>query len=776
MTPAGLVRRAWFRCLLACGLLLMLCGALPLAAEEGVPAPLIVAQDHAWPPFAFLGSDGEPQGALIEVWQDIGERLDRPVEFLLLDWPDTIEAVKDGRAHVHGGLFRSREREIFLDFGEPLLPLSSYVFVTGNLMAESVEQLEGITVGATSGSYELEVMRERYPEIPIRTFDNNDLMVRAALRGELEAFVADYPVGLYLLDRHGDPTRFRPMSRLYAEHLLFAVAAGEGDLRRELNRAVQDLGPEGVRRSAQLWVRSETVEVMPGWIWPLLPLVVLGPAIGVLYRDQRLLKRRVAEQTRELEEREALFRTLSDSSAAGVFICVGDTIRAANRAMARLVGVPIKQLLNKPYLSLVPEEDRAHIRERVERIVTEGKDVGRYEDRVLHRDGHIVWVEVMASRALYRGQPALVGTLVDITERKRFEQIRARQLGIQNLLAEASSMFIQTDVDGIDAVIDFLLSESGQMLQANRAYLFQFWGDGTYMTNTHEWCAPDAESVFEECQNLRVADMPWWQEQMEVRIWRHDLLWIPDLNELPSTAEAERHFLGSQGVRSMLCVPVGRQGQVTGFFGFDYFTPQDFSSDELQSLLLLSGLLTEALERNRLDRALRHESRTDGLTGLFNRRYLDARLASLLLDDPGEPFALAMLDLDHFKDLNDAHGHLAGDAVLKSVAKTLRRGQRRQDVVVRYGGEEFAILMPAANVDDAVQAANRFIEAVREMVCRYDGREFRITASAGVAASCELQHGQDSARALLAMADRRLYRAKALGRDRVCGDDGEGGV
>ncbi|MCK8517156.1 diguanylate cyclase [Methylonatrum kenyense] len=765
-------RQRWPRLGLLLLVPLLVLAPVPLAVADE-PEPLVVAQDHAWPPFAFEDQRGEPQGALIEVWQDIGRQLDRPVEFLLVDWGDSIEAVRDGRADVHGGLFQSPERERFLEFGADLLPLSTYLFVIGNLMVESVEELTGMPVGVVDGSFEREFMRSEYPQLRLQSFKNNDAMVRAAMDGELEAFAADYPVALYLLDRHGDPARFRPMTRLYAQQLKFAVAGGNSALRDSIDAAVADLGDEGIRRSAQRWVRTETVEVVPGWLWPLLTVLVLGTAVAVLFRDQRLLKRRVAEKTATLEEREALFRTLADSSAVGLFIGVDGKTRAVNHAMADLFGVSRSQLVGHSFLPYVHPEDRERVRQRVQRIMDGELEGGRFEDRLVRPDGRVVWVESVVRQAVYEGRPALAGTVIDITERKRYEQARARLDGVQRLSTEVSSLFLKSSVNDIHAGIDYLLREAGQLMGAQRAYVFRFLDGGRIMTNTHEWCAAGVRSVFDECQNLVVADMPWWQSQMRERIHRFNPLMIPELNELPEEAAAEKQFLGSQDIRALLCVPIGHQGRVSGFLGFDYLEPQAFSGEESHLMLTLAGLLTEALERNRTDRALLRESRTDALTGLYNRRYLDARLQELIADgEAGVPsFALAMVDLDHFKEFNDTHGHQAGDALLRSVSTTLRQNQRSDDVVVRYGGEEFAVLIGDVTIDEAVQAASRYIDALRSMVCRWRGNTFRLTASAGVAASSEFAPGQVTADALIALADHRLYRAKRAGRDQVCGDD-----
>ncbi|GAH88539.1 unnamed protein product, partial [marine sediment metagenome] len=129
--------------------------------------------------------------------------------------------------------------------------------------------------------------------------------------------------------------------------------------------------------------------------------------------------------------------------------------------------------------------------------------------------------------------------------------------------------------------------------------------------------------------------------------------------------------------------------------------------------------------------------------------------------------ALLMLDLDHFKEFNDRWGHQAGDTALRRVAAAAQSCVRNSDLVARYGGEEFVvILVEIRSREDAVQAAERIRQAVRSRpVAEKDGRSLRISTSAGVA---HYPEDASTAHDLVAAADAALYRAKALGRDRVC--------
>jgi diguanylate cyclase (GGDEF)-like protein len=168
-------------------------------------------------------------------------------------------------------------------------------------------------------------------------------------------------------------------------------------------------------------------------------------------------------------------------------------------------------------------------------------------------------------------------------------------------------------------------------------------------------------------------------------------------------------------------------------------------------------------------RAMEHVERLaarDGLTGLYNRRTFDDYLARTLAVEErrGGRFATVLLDLDHFKKLNDTYGHPAGDAALRNAARVLERQLRKGDQAARYGGEEFAVILPGADEDGALQIAERVRRALEKDPVIFEGARISITASLGVAVWPV--DGKDAA-ALLASADRALYAAKQAGRNRV---------
>ncbi len=181
------------------------------------------------------------------------------------------------------------------------------------------------------------------------------------------------------------------------------------------------------------------------------------------------------------------------------------------------------------------------------------------------------------------------------------------------------------------------------------------------------------------------------------------------------------------------------------------------------------GLHAENAAMQQQNAELKINATLDSLTGLKNRRAYDedALREWERAKRMQRPLALLMVDIDHFKKVNDTHGHACGDRVLVGVAGELKRLVRRYDLVFRFGGEEFVILLPECDADCALLAADRYREAIARMELPIHDGVLKITASFGLALTQPPKF--QSLDELLQEADQRLYQAKNEGRNRVCG-------
>jgi diguanylate cyclase (GGDEF)-like protein len=232
-------------------------------------------------------------------------------------------------------------------------------------------------------------------------------------------------------------------------------------------------------------------------------------------------------------------------------------------------------------------------------------------------------------------------------------------------------------------------------------------------------------------------------------------LFLADPADQPVTSPV---LLALSGARSLLFQPVALGGAVLAVLAVAWEERVDSVSDQrAATVALLADETAVALDTEAMLARLEHRAATDALTGLPNRRAWDQALPALLDDArlAGTPLTVAIADLDHFKDFNDTRGHQAGDEMLRRFAGHCADALRGHDLVARWGGEEFAVALPACGPDTATRVLERL---------RTDLPEGQ-TCSVGFA----VWDGAESAEDLLARADAALYTAKSLGRDTLCG-------
>jgi diguanylate cyclase (GGDEF)-like protein len=255
----------------------------------------------------------------------------------------------------------------------------------------------------------------------------------------------------------------------------------------------------------------------------------------------------------------------------------------------------------------------------------------------------------------------------------------------------------------------------------------------------------------------------------------------------PQLAHLERPWLGAfhkadhelllPGIArpgSLALIPLRRHEQLDGVLVFCSSDPFRFTQELASDFLAHLGLVAAICIENAVNRArLLRSGHTDFLTGFHNRRYLHARLREELAraQRARQSIVCLMIDLDHFKRINDQYGHLAGDAVLREVAQRIDAEMRISDTGARFGGDEFALVLSEAGINDGERVAGRVLHAVRDApVAISKTVSETVTLSIGVAAATPGPGMRDYkvlAERLMAEADAALYRAKSAGRNRI---------
>jgi two-component system cell cycle response regulator len=237
-------------------------------------------------------------------------------------------------------------------------------------------------------------------------------------------------------------------------------------------------------------------------------------------------------------------------------------------------------------------------------------------------------------------------------------------------------------------------------------------------------------------------------------------------------------FPGSAGLASVALIPLMHRRRLFGSINLGSVDAGRFTRGHATDFLAHLGVIASFSIENGVNRArLLRSGFTDVLTGWHNRRYLQLRLAEELARARRDRAHLAclMLDVDHFKRINDSFGHVAGDAVLRELANRIDAEVRASDVSARYGGEEFVILLPRTEASAAVGLAERIRRAVSASPCPLPGGStVAVTASIGIAAvqpGVKAKDLKTLGEALIARADVALYRAKSAGRNQVAVDE-----
>lgn len=228
------------------------------------------------------------------------------------------------------------------------------------------------------------------------------------------------------------------------------------------------------------------------------------------------------------------------------------------------------------------------------------------------------------------------------------------------------------------------------------------------------------------------------------------------------------HFFG-EPPEQYLCLPVVAHGETLGVVTIECQSAEAvaMTATREESVISLAEMAAMAISGLRLRERLERQSIRDGMTGLFNRSFMEVALERELhrAARQQKDLALMMVDIDHFKQFNDTFGHEAGDVVLRQVAESLRLGVRTEDIVCRFGGEEFVIILPEITMESAAERAELLRRQVEDLVLRYHGQPLRqVTISIGLAMSPQ---NSEVAEDLLRCADRAMYAAKHRGRNRV---------
>ena len=305
----------------------------------------------------------------------------------------------------------------------------------------------------------------------------------------------------------------------------------------------------------------------------------------------------------------------------------------------------------------------------------------------------------------------------------------------------------------MDQAVMHIFEQLNQVVPYDSASVQLLEGDELLIVGGHGWSNPD------EVLGLRFpvkGDNP-----------NHVVMETGKPYYLPEAREAYKKFSEPphDHIRSWLGVPLIVQDKTIGLLAIDSMEPNHFKEEGIQTAMEFANQVAIALENARIFRDTQTQAITDALTGVYNRRGL-FELGEYEFDRArriNRPFSVMLFDIDHFKQVNDKHGHAVGDQVLHYLAMRCQQNSRTTDLVTRYGGEEFVLLLPETNLDAAYMIAERLRQSIMNMPIITDAGGIQITVSAGVSEA----NNTDTLTDLIEKADAALYKAKKKGRNCV---------
>lgn len=469
---------------------------------------------------------------------------------------------------------------------------------------------------------------------------------------------------------------------------------------------------------------------------------------------------------------EIRFRRLFESAKDGILILNADTgkITEANSFLRGLLGYSENELLGKELWEIGLFEDLERSQAAFKELQSKG--YVRYEDLPLKtKDGKEREVEFISNVYQSGGERVIQCNIRDITDRKIVEKALAQtneslKLSITQLAERNHEIGLLSEMGdslhtcvSLDEAYRVVARFGVQLFPDTQGVLYTMKASQNVVEVAIEWGGPlsgEQEFAPNDCVSLRRGRV-------------HAIYGEDSISNLTC-----QHV--DQPVSNYVCAPMIAYGEIQGILHLRSVGGKvgsaETSSNPFDKLKLgLAGTIADyiglALANLKLRETLRHYSIHDPVTNLYNRRYmqeaLERELRRAIRDQ--RPLGVLMIDIDHFKKLNDSFGHEAGDAVLSALGNLLKMQTRSNDIPCRYGGEEFLIILPKIPLQECVKRAEKLREEVKRLEVQLGSQSLpHISISVGVS---EFPDHGDNVDDLLKVADNALYSAKAAGRDRI---------
>jgi diguanylate cyclase (GGDEF)-like protein/PAS domain S-box-containing protein len=459
-----------------------------------------------------------------------------------------------------------------------------------------------------------------------------------------------------------------------------------------------------------------------------------------------------------LEDSEKRNTSLIENSAIPVAIIHAETLHAlyANLRLYTLFDSSELELASR---SIADFFERVGEVQRIIRLTRKNGFISDYEAPLVTGSNKVIWVLVSASSMPYQEQDAFIFSFNDITARKIVEETEKQERVFSEALR--SSVAALNSSLNLDEVLDRILASLQKVIPHDTANIMLVDENGiARVVRAHGYEVAGFVDIWTS-SHIQVLEIP---NLLKMAVSGSPLV-IPDTLKEPGWIDYE----GTGWVRSYIGAPILIKGKVVGYINLDSSKEKAFNRSQAERLQIFADQAAIAIDNARMFEKMEQMAIIDMLTGLYNRRHF-LELAEREYERYqryDNPFSIIMMDLDHFKLVNDNYGHQAGDCVLQQLSSIFASSLRKMDIPGRMGGEEFIIMLPQTELKQAVYVAERIRAKIEANPFDSDEHTLNVTASLGVAT---MTKEITSLQALISAADKLMYKAKEGGRNRVCSD------
>lgn len=348
-------------------------------------------------------------------------------------------------------------------------------------------------------------------------------------------------------------------------------------------------------------------------------------------------------------------------------------------------------------------------------------------------------------------------------------QENSKQDAFQKMISQLSADFVTMNRLNFDKKVTQLLKLSGQFTSSDRVYLGRISEDGKKLVVTHEWVKEGLTALIDETKNDGILVRSWRMEQ----ILKNEIVHILSPDQLSVEAEEDRRWLKNHKIRSQILVPIHSKNSIIGLIGFDEIGGSKALRDiEPDWLRVLANVLADAIAKVETEHDINYLAYYDPLTGIPNRILFYRRLeqAIELARQTGKNLGVIFIDLDGFKEVNDTLGHDWGDQLLNRIGKRLTDCLGEADLVGRFGGDEFLIMVPQVSQHLELEIVIEKVMSIFHRPMLVAEQELYLSGSGGIA--IYPKDGED-VNSLIKNADLAMYAAKKSGKGRISYCSGE---